>query len=48
MKFIFRTHPEQFTFRDIVQRTQESEEVVKKELAILESMHLVRRINNGS
>lgn len=48
LKFIFRTHPEHFTFRDVVQRTQESEEVVKKELSTLESMHLVRRISNGS
>ena len=43
LKFLFRNYPNPFTLNELSQRTQESFELIKREIDILESIGLIKK-----
>jgi predicted transcriptional regulator with HTH domain len=42
LKFLYRNHPQSFSLGEIARRTQETPTIMKQELALLKSIHVIR------
>lgn len=43
LKFLFRAYPSDFSIGDVVRRTQESADVVRREVVLLKRIGLIQR-----